>query len=82
MKELNDKEEMELIGLIRNLKTHEMKRIARDEMAPPKKKAIAFKISSTYTNEDDEEEGDEDLSLLLKNVQRMYNKAKFQNRRR
>ena len=68
LKELNDKEEMELIGLIGNLKTHEMERKAREEMAPPKKKAIAFKSSSTYSDEDDEEEDDEDISLLVKNV--------------
>ena len=68
---------MELIGLIGNLKTHEMERKAREEMAPLKKKAIAFKNSSTYSDEDDE-----DLSLLVKNVRRMYNKVKFQNRRR
>ena len=73
---------MELIGLIGNLKTHEMERKAREEMAPPKKKAIAFKSSSTYSDEDDEEEDNEDLSLLVKNIRRMYNKAKFQNRRR
>ena len=82
MKELNDKEEMKLIGLIGNLKTHEMERKAREEMAPLKKKAIAFKSSSSFSDEDDEEEDDEDLSLLVKNVWRMYNKAKFQNRRR
>ena len=76
MKELNDKEEMELIGLIENIKTHEMERKAREEMAPPKKKAIAFK-SSSYSDEDDEEEDDEDLSLLVRNIWRMYNKAKF-----
>ena len=46
LKELNDKEEMELMGLIGNLKTHEMERKAREEMAPPKKKAIAFKSYS------------------------------------
>jgi len=34
LKELNDKEEIELIGLIKNLKTHEMERKARKEMAP------------------------------------------------
>jgi len=62
LKELNDKEKMELIGLIGNLKTHEMERKAREEMAPLKKKAIAFKSSSTYSDEDDEEEDDEDLS--------------------
>ena len=32
LNELNDKEEMELIGLIGNLKTHEMERGARKEM--------------------------------------------------
>ena len=64
LKELNNKEEMELISLIGNLKTHEMERKARDEMAPSKKKAITFKSFSTYSDEDDEEEDDEDLSLL------------------
>jgi len=33
MKEPNDKKEMELIGLNGNLKTHEMKRKAREEKA-------------------------------------------------
>jgi len=32
-------------------------------------------------DEDDEEKDDEDLSLLVKNVRRMYNKAKSNNRR-
>ena len=36
LKELNE-EEMKLIGLIGNLKTHEMARKAREEMAPQKK---------------------------------------------
>ena len=65
LKELNDKEEMELIGLIGNLKTHEMERKAKEEMTPLKKKTIAFKSSSTYSDEDDEEEDVEDLSLFL-----------------
>ena len=34
LKELNDNEEMEFISLISNLKTHEMERKAREEMAP------------------------------------------------
>ena len=38
---------------------------------------IAFKSTPTISDEDDE-----DLSLLVKNVRRMYNKAKFNNRRR
>ena len=43
LKELNDKEKMELIGLTGNLKTHKMERKAREEMAPQKKKVIASK---------------------------------------
>jgi len=43
LKELSDKEEMELIGLIGNLKTHEMERKAREEMALQKIKMIASK---------------------------------------
>jgi len=77
----NDKEEMELIGLIGNLKTHEMESKAREEMTP-QKKMIAFKSTPTISDEDDEKEDDDDLSLLVKNVRRMYNKAKFNNRRR
>ena len=82
IKELNDKEEMELIVLIGNLKTHEIERKAREEMAPQKKKMIAFKSTLTISDDDEEEEDDEELSLLVKNVRRMYNKAKFNNRRR
>ena len=44
---------------------------------------LAFKSTPTISDEDDEEEeDDEDLSLLVKNVRRMYNKAKFNNRRK
>jgi len=68
---------MELIGLIGNHKTHEMERKAIEEMVPQKKKVIAFKTTFTFSDEDDEE-----LSFLVKNVRRLYNKAKFNNRRR
>ena len=34
LKELNDKEEMELLGLIGNLKAHEIERKAREENTP------------------------------------------------
>jgi len=44
-------------------------------MAPQKKKKITFKSTPTI-------EGDEEFSLIVKNVKRMYNKAKFNNRRR
>ena len=37
LKELNDKKEMELIGLIGNLKSHKMERKIREEIAPKKK---------------------------------------------
>jgi len=82
LKMLNDKEEMELIGLIGNLRTHEMERKVREEMAPQKKKTITFKSTPTISDNDDEqEEEDEGLFLLVRNVRRMYNKAKFNNRR-
>ena len=46
-------------------------------MAPQKKKMIAFKPTPTISDNDDEK-----FSLLVKNVRRMYNKAKFKNIRR
>ena len=67
---------MELIDLTRNLKTHEMERKAREEMVPQNRKVIAFKFTLTISDDDEE------FSLLVKNVRRMYNKAKFNNRRR
>ena len=82
LKELNDKEEMELIGLIRKLKTHEIDRKAKEEMTPQKKKVIAFKSTPTISDDDNKEEDDEEFSLLVKNIRRIYNKAKFNNRRR
>ena len=54
-----------------------MEKKAREEMAPEKKKVIAFKSTRTISDDDDEE-----FSLLVKNIRRMYNKAKFNNRRR
>ena len=55
IEELNDKEEIELISLIRNLKTHEIEIKAREEMMPQKKKMFAFKSTPTISDEDDEE---------------------------
>jgi len=43
LKKLNDKEEMKLIGLIGNLKTHEMERKARGE-GTTKEKITSFQI--------------------------------------
>jgi len=79
LKKLNDKKKMGLISLIGNLKTHEMKRKAREEKVPQKKKSLTFKSAPTISDEDEEEDDDEDLFLLVKNVRRMYNKAKFNN---
>jgi len=72
----------EVKALIGSLKTHEMEMKVRKKMAPQKKKMIAFKSTPTISDIDNEEEDDEELSLLAKNVRRMYNKAKFNNRRR
>jgi len=80
LKELNHKEKMKLISLIGNLNTHKMERKAREEMAPQKKKMLAFKSTPTiFDEDDDDEEEDKDLSLIVKNVRRMYNKKKFNN---
>ena len=66
LKELNNKEEMELIGLIRNLKTYKMERKVKEEKAPQKKKTLAFKSTHTISgDEDDDQEDDDDLSLLF-----------------
>ena len=73
---------MEFIGLIRNLKTHEIEKKVREDIVPQKKKLITFKSTLTISDDDDEEDDDKEFSLLLKNVKRMYNKAKFNNRRR
>ena len=73
---------MELIGLIGNFKTHEMEMKAREKMAPQKKKTIAFKSTPTISDDEEEKEDDEDLSLIARNVRRMYNKAKINHRRR
>jgi len=81
LKELNNKKKMELISLIGNLKTNEMERKAKEEMVPQKNKMIAFKSTPTISDDDEEEEDDEDLFLLVKNVKRLYNTAKFNNRR-
>ena len=71
LKELNYKEEIELIGLIGNLKTHEMDRKAREEMAHQKKKMIVFISTPTISDEDDEKKDHEDLFLLVNNVKRL-----------
>ena len=46
---------MELIGLIRNLKTNEMERKAREEKATQKKKTLVFKSTSFISEEEDDD---------------------------
>ena len=58
-----------------------MERKVREETTPQKKKTIAFKSTPTKSDDDEEEDEDEDLSLLIRNVRRIYNKAKINNRR-
>jgi len=44
---------------------------------------LAFKFTPTISDDkDDDQEDDEDLCLLAKNVKKMYNKTKFNNQRR
>ena len=59
MKVLNEKEQIELIGLIGNLKTHEIERKTREKIASQKRKMIAFKSTPTISDDDDDEEEDD-----------------------
>ena len=59
LKELNDREEMDFSGFIRNLKT------PREGREPTKKKSISFKATpSIEDHEDSLEEGEEDFGCL------------------
>ena len=68
LKELNDKEKIDFMGLISNLKTHEMERKLREDKVLPKKKNIAFKsfqvLSDDNEDIDNEEDDNEELSPL------------------
>ena len=60
-----------------------MERKAREEKAHLKKKILTFKSTPTNSDEeDDDQEDDEYLSLLMKKMRRIYDKTKFNNRRR
>ena len=67
---------MDFMRLIGNLKIHEMKRKVREDKVLPKKKNVAFKSSPILSddNEDlnNEEKDDEELSLLVKNIRRIF----------
>ena len=55
LKDLNDKEEMELIGFIGKLKSHEIERKAREEKAPQKKKTLPFKSTPIISDDEDDD---------------------------
>ena len=78
LKESNNKDEMELISLIDNLKTHEMKKKAREETVPQKNKSTAFKSTSNISYEEEDEENDEELSFLVRNVKKNVLQEKAQ----
>ena len=67
---------MDFMGVIGNLKTHEMERKVRKDKVLLKKKNVAFKSTPILSddNEDiDNKEADaEELSILVKNVRRMF----------
>ena len=47
------------------------------------KKTLTFKSTPSISHEEEDDlDNDEDLSLIVKNTRKMYNKAKFGNRRR
>ena len=75
LKELNDREEMDFSGFIENLKTLEMKMKVREEKETPKKKTIAFKATpSSFDEEESSEDGDENFSMLIRKVGKMFYK--------
>ena len=75
LKELNDREEMDFSGFIRNLKTHEIGMKVREEREPPKKKSIAFKATpSSIEEEESWKEGNENFTMLIRSVGKMFYK--------
>ena len=68
LKELNDREEIDFFGFIRNLKTHEMEMKVREEKKPLKKKSIAFRASPSMLEDENEEE---DFVTLIRKVGKM-----------
>jgi len=75
LKELNDREEMDFSSFIENLKTYEMKMMVREERETPKKIAIAFKVTPSFSDEEkSSEDGDEDFTMLIRKVGKMFYK--------
>jgi len=75
LKELNNREEMDFSGFIRNLKTHEMEMKMREERKTLKKKAIAFNATPSFFDEkESSEDDDEDFAMLIRKVGKMFYK--------
>ena len=72
LKELNNREEMNFSGFIRNLKTNEMEMKVREEREPLKKKAIAFRASLSISEEDSIDENEKNFAMLLRKVGKMF----------
>ena len=79
LKEFNDKEEMDFIAFMGNLKTHEMEMNAREEREPHKKIGVVFNASSSEHNKNVATStvlnDEQDDTLLVKNMRRMYHKS-------
>ena len=68
---------MDIYGFIGNLKTYEMEMEmkVREERETLKKKAIAFKATLSSFNEDESsEDDDEDFTMLIRKVEKMFYK--------
>jgi len=85
LKKLNDREEMNFSEFIGNLKTHEMEMKVRGEgREPNKKKSVAFKANLSIEDQEElSEEGEEDFTMLIQKVGRIfYKKGRQSNYRR
>ena len=75
---------MNFSGFIGKLKNHEMKMKVREEKKTPKKKAITFNATpSSFDEEESSKNSDEDFSMLIRKVGKMfYKKGRQSNFRR
>jgi len=60
LKELNDKEEIDFMGLIGNLKAHEMEKKVIEDKVLPKRKNVAFKSTSILSDDNEDINNEED----------------------
>ena len=77
LNELNDREDMDFSGFNENLKIHEMEMEIQEEREPSKKKAIAFRATSSIPEKDEsmDEDEEKELSMLVKRLAR-YSKRR------